>query len=91
MAPHFHRMRPQVEPPVESPDDLLRSLTLELAQKRARRAATEGQRMALIAGGLLLILAGASAALSFAFTQLTELAQREHPPKAAAAAGALPE
>lgn len=70
-------MLKQVEPTVDSPDQLLRMLDLELAARKAKRTATAGQRAAILAGGLLFLMTGTTAALFYLFTMLADLPHRE--------------
>ena len=80
MAPeNLPPMLKQVESPQTSPDDLLRSLDLEIARSRTKRESTKAQRTAVLAGGLLLILAGTTVALCALFSTLGGLARPGHP------------
>jgi hypothetical protein len=72
-------MLKQVESPhTSSPDDLLRSLEAEILRSRSKRESAGAQRTAVLAGGLLLILAGATVALCALFSTLGGLARPGH-------------
>jgi hypothetical protein len=72
-------MLKQVDSPhASSPDDLLRSLDAEILRSRTKRENGNAQRTAVLAGGLLLILAGATVALCALFSTLGGLARPGH-------------
>jgi hypothetical protein len=71
-------MLKQVESPHASPDDLLRSLDLEIALSRNKRDTTKVKRTAILAGGLLLILGGTTVALCALFSTLGGLTHSGH-------------
>lgn len=79
-------MLKQVESPHASPDDLLRSLDLEILRSRNKRETTKVQRTAVLAGGLLLIVGGTTVALCALFSTLGGLTRGHSQPPAEIAA-----
>jgi hypothetical protein len=66
-------MLKQVESTSESPDRLLQTLEAETLARRLQRESKSGRRMAVLAGGLILILGGMTIALCALFSTLSGL------------------
>jgi hypothetical protein len=66
-------MLKQVQSPSESAEHLLQALESEIALRRKEREKSQGKRMAVLAGGLLLIVGGTTVALCALFSSLTGL------------------
>jgi uncharacterized membrane protein YozB (DUF420 family) len=78
-------MPPQVESSVESPETLLRLLDLQIAARRAKRKEISPHRSAMLAAGVLFILAGGMIAFYLLFVSLTNVPRPGgHAPTAAA-------
>jgi hypothetical protein len=70
-------MLKQVDPSVpESPERLLQQLDTQIAFQRHHRQHSEGRRLAVLAGGLLFVMAAATGALLYLFSMLSDMNPR---------------
>ena len=78
-------MLKQVESQSESPENILRALEIQMAANRRKRETLQSRRVAVLAGGLLLIVGGTTVALCALFSSLNGLSHG-HPANPEAAA-----
>ena len=71
-------MLKQVEPLVDSPERLLQALEMEIILSRTKRQSSQGRRLAVLAGGFLLIAGGTAVALGALFSTVTEMPRPHH-------------